>query len=223
MGDPVHEHPLPVPRTARYYTLGAAGPGTRQVWVVCHGYGQLASRFLEKLRVLDDGTRYLVAPEGLSRFYLSESATERRVGASWMTREDRLAEIEDYVQYLDAVYQDVFGSLDRSQVTVHALGFSQGAATVGRWTALGRAKVDRLTLWGGEFPPDLDLALETVVDRLRAARLSLVYGRADQFITSKVVAGITERLRAHGIPCREVPFDGGHELNATVLRELAAP
>ncbi len=222
MGNTVHEHHLPVSRTARYYTLGAAGAGTRQVWVVCHGYGQLASRFLEKLRVLDDGTRYLVAPEGLSRFYLSESPTERRVGASWMTREDRLAEIEDYVQYLDAVYQDVFGSLDRSQVTVHALGFSQGAATVSRWTGLGRAKVDRVTLWGGEFPPDLDLALETVADRLRAARLSLVYGRADQFITSKVVAGITERLQAHEIPIREIPFDGAHELNDSVLKGLGA-
>src|SRR5256714_4155622 len=222
MGNPVHEHHLPVSRTARYYTLGAAGPGTRQVWVVCHGYGQLASRFLEKLRVLDDGTRFLVAPEGLSRFYLNESPTERRVGASWMTREDRLAEIEDYVQYLDAVYQDVFGSLDRSQVTVHALGFSQGAATVSRWTGLGRAKVDRVTLWGGEFPPDLDLALETVADRLRAARLSLVYGRSDQFITAKVVTGITERLRAHGISVREIAFDGGHELSETVLREPAA-
>ena len=216
----MQEHRVSVSRTARYYTLGAPGPGTRQVWVVCHGYGQLASHFLEKLRVLDDATRYLVAPEGLSRFYLSESPTERRVGASWMTREDRLAEIEDYVQYLDAVYQDVFGSLDRSQVTVHALGFSQGAATVSRWTALGRAKVDRLTLWGGEFPPDLDLALETVVDRLRAARLSLVYGRADEFITSKVIATTVKRLRAHGVPVRETPFDGAHELNEGILEGL---
>jgi len=216
----VQEHNVQVTRTARYFTLGDPSGGVAEVWFACHGYGQLASRFLEKLRVLDDATRYLVAPEGLSRFYLSESPTERRVGASWMTREDRLAEIEDYVQYLDSVYQDVFGSLDRSQVTVHALGFSQGAATVSRWTALGRAKVDRLTLWGGEFPPDLDLALETVVDRLRAARLSLVYGRADQFITPKVIREIAERLRAHNVPYREIPFDGGHELNDGVLKQL---
>src|SRR2546421_1896563 len=220
MGDPVHEHPLPVPRTARYYTLGAAGPGTRQVWVVCHGYGQLASRFLEKLRVLDDGHRYLVAPEGLSRFYLSESPTERRVGASWMTREDRLREIEDYVRYLDAVYAEVFGSLDRAGVTVHALGYSQGASTVSRWAALGKAKIDRLTLWGGEFPPDLDLTLDTVANRLRAARMTLVYGRSDEYITPKVVETITARLRQHEIPYNEIPFDGGHELNEAVLRTL---
>lgn len=215
----MQEHRLAVSRMARYFTLGGGDP--REVWFAVHGYGQLAARFLEKLRVLDDGSRYLVAPEGLSRFYLSESPTERRVGASWMTREDRLAEIEDYVQYLDAVYAEVFGFLDRASVTVHALGFSQGASTVSRWAAFGKARIDRLTLWGGEFPPDLDLTLEPAAGRLRSARLSLVFGRSDQFITPKVVGGIAERLRQHGIPYREITFDGGHELNDVVLRELA--
>ncbi len=170
--------------------------------------------------MLDDGRRYLVAPEGLSRFYLSESPTERRVGASWMTREDRLAEIDDYVAYLDAVCADVFTSLDRLRVTVHALGYSQGASTVSRWAALGKAKIDRLTLWGGEFPPDLDLTVDAVVGRLRAARMTLVYGRSDEYITSKVIQAITARLRQHAIPYKEVPYDGGHELNEAVLRTL---
>jgi len=216
----VKEHHLSVERTARYFTLGDSSRGVGDVWFACHGYGQLASRFLEKLRVLDDGRRYLVVPEGLSRFYLSESPTERRVGASWMTREDRLAEIEDYVRYLDAVYAEVFGSLDRARVTVHVLGYSQGASTVSRWVAMGKAKIDRLTLWGGEFPPDLDLTPDTVVNRLRAARMSLVYGRSDEYITPKVVSGIVERLRQHEIPYEEIPFEGGHELNEAVIRNL---
>src|SRR6266702_2057585 len=215
----VKEHHISVKRTARYFALGDPARAG-EVWFACHGYGQLASRFLEKLRVLDDGRRYLVAPEGLSRFYLSESSTERRVGASWMTREDRLAEIEDYVRYLDAVYAEVFGSLDRARVTVHALGYSQGASTVSRWVAMGKAKIDRLTLWGGEFPPDLDLTLDTVANRLRAARMTLVYGRSDEYITPKVVSGIVERLRQHEIPYEEIPFDGGHELNEAALRRL---
>ena len=215
----VKEHHISVKRTARYFALGDPARAG-EVWFACHGYGQLASRFLEKLRVLDDGRRYLVAPEGLSRFYLSESPTERRVGASWMTREDRLAEIEDYVRYLDAVYAEVFGSLDRARVTVHALGYSQGASTVSRWVAMGKVKIDRLTLWGGEFPPDLDLTLDSTVSRLRAAHLTLVYGRSDEYITPKVIQTITSRLRQYGIPYDEIPFDGGHELNEAVLRRL---
>ena len=216
----MQEHHLSVKRTARYFTLGDPAHA-EQVWFACHGYGQLAARFLEKLRLLDDGRRYLVAPEGLSRFYLSESPTERRVGASWMTREDRLAEIDDYVPYLDAVYADVFRSLDRTRVTVHALGFSQGASTVSRWVALGRAQIDRLILWGGEFPPDLDLTIDAVVGRLRGAQLTLVYGRSDEYLTPKVASGIVARFRQRGIPHEEMAFDGGHELNEAVLRDLA--
>jgi len=214
----MQEHRVTVARSARYFTLGGTEP--REVWFACHGYGQLAARFLEKLRVLDDDGRCLVAPEGLSRFYLTESPTERRVGATWMTREDRLAEIADYVRYLDAVYDDVLGRLDRARVTVHALGFSQGAATVSRWTAMGKSPIDRVVLWGGEFPPDLDLTRADFAQRLRAARLTLVYGRSDEYITPKVLARVTERLGAHDIPYREIPFAGGHELNEGVLKQL---
>src|SRR5437773_8113905 len=138
----MQKHHLSTPRSARYFTLGSS-EHAGEVWFVCHGYGQLASRFLERFRPIEAERRCIVAPEGLSRFYLTESPTERRVGASWMTREDRLHEIDDYVRYLDAVYGKVFGSLDRAGVTVHALGYSQGASTVSRWAALGKAKIDR--------------------------------------------------------------------------------
>lgn len=212
------EHHLSVPRTARYFTLGARDTA-REVWIVCHGYAQLAARFLERFRALDDGSRYIVAPEGLSRFYLTESPTERRVGASWMTREDRLREIADYVAYLDAVYRDVLGS-GQSPVTV--LGFSQGTATVCRWVAMGKARVDRLIVWGGEVPPDLDLTPAARAERLRTARLTLVYGRTDHFFTPKVVAETEQRLRASEIPYALIPFDGGHEISDAVLREVAA-
>jgi predicted esterase len=217
----MQEHRLAVTRRARYFTLGATRP-VDEVWFVCHGYGQLAARFLEKVRVLDDGRRYLVAPEGLSRFYLSERPEERRVGASWMTREDRVAEIEDYTHYLDAVYAEVFASIDRSEVKVSALGFSQGTATVSRWAALGGSGIDRLILWGGDFPPDLDLTRAAIVDRLRAVRLTLVYGRSDPFLTAKVVATISGHLETHAIPFTTVPFDGGHVLDDAVLTSLAA-
>lgn len=215
----MHEHRLPVSRTARYFTLGEPGPSTRQVWFVCHGYGQLAARFLRHFAVLDDGSRLIVAPEGLSRFY-PDAASPDRVGASWMTREDRLSEIEDYVAYLNALYEEVFRRIERAVVDVIALGFSQGAATVSRWVARGAARADQLVLWGEMMPPDLEL--EASREILRGLRLTLVYGRADQFATAGKVAETEERLRGHGIPFRVLGFEGGHELNERVLTELAA-
>ena len=209
----MREHHLAVPRTARYFTLG--DPAAAEVWFVLHGYGQLAARFLERFRALDDGRRLLVAPEGLSRFYLSEQPAERRVGATWMTREDRLNEIADYLRYLDALYAAV-----APRGSVHVLGFSQGASTAVRWVGLGAARVDRLIVWGGEIPPDLELADQGVAGRLRAARLALVYGRDDEYFPRKIVAATEERLAAAGIPYEAVSYDGGHEVDGTVFERL---
>ena len=220
----MREHHLQVPRSARYFTLGDAGPATREVWFVCHGYGQLAGRFLRHFDPLADGSRLVVAPEGLSRFYLGSGAGRNdKIGASWMTREDRLSEIADYVRYLDAlqaeILRDVGRGGSRDAVRVRLLGFSQGTATVSRWAALGAVRPERMILWGGELPPDLDLAV--AVERLRRVRLILVVGEHDQFITPKVVARDEARLREHGLPCEVRRFSGGHELDAGVLRELA--
>src|SRR2546426_12690078 len=144
----MQEHQFSTPRSARYFTLGSPQHAA-DVWLVCHGYGQLASRFLERFRPIAAERRCIVAPEGLSRFYLTESPAERRVGASWMTREDRLHEIDDYVRYLDAVYREVLGRVEGPAARVTALGFSQGTATVSRWAALGQSRLHHVVLWGG--------------------------------------------------------------------------
>jgi predicted esterase len=205
----MQEHHFSTSRSARYYTLGSPEHAA-DLWFVCHGYGQLASRFLERFRPIEAERRCIVAPEGLSRFYLTESPIERRVGASWMTREDRLHEIDDYVRFLDGVYAEVVPRNAR----VTALGFSQGTATACRWTALGSSRVDRLIVWGGEVPPDLDLK------RLGVPSLTLVYGTRDEFFTPKIIAATETRLREHKIAYELVPFEGGHEVDEPTLRRL---
>jgi predicted esterase len=204
------EHHLTVSRSARYYTLGSAAAG--EVWFVLHGYGQLAARFLQKFALLDNGRRRLVAPEALSRFYLDGS--NKKIGAAWMTREDRLAEIDDTVRYLDALYAEVVPGISGKRI-VHVLGFSQGAAAACRWAALGSSPIDRVILWGGEVPPDLDASL------LKKLPLVFVHGRQDEMITPKVAAAHERRLAEHGISYRMVAFDGGHELNEAILRDIA--
>jgi len=205
----MQEHQFSTPRSARYFTLGSPQHAA-DVWLVCHGYGQLASRFLERFRPIEAERRCIVAPEGLSRFYLTESPAERRVGASWMTREDRLHEIDDYVRYLDGVY----GNVVPRNARVTALGFSQGTATVCRWAGLGSSRIDRLIVWGGEVPPDLDLK------RLRVPGLTIVYGTRDELFTPKIIAATEERLRANQIGYELMSFEGGHEIDETTLRRL---
>ncbi len=211
----MEEHYVAARRTARYYTLDPAGEA-REVWFVLHGYGQLAAFFLRHFEAIDDGHRLVVAPEGLSRFYLPG---HQRIGASWMTKEDRLTEIDDYLAYLDALYDRVFETLDPSRVSVHVLGFSQGAATASRWTALGRVEADRLILWAGQLAHDLDLAAHA--ETLRRLNLTLVVGTEDEFVTPERLAGLEAILIEHSIPYRLRPFKGDHRLDIETLKLLA--
>jgi predicted esterase len=220
---PVH---ITVPRTARYYMIGTPSAAVRDVWVVCHGYGQLAAEFAEPFRQFEHGERLIVVPEALSRFYLTVEpphTPESPVGALWMTREDREAEIEDIVSYLDILVDRLFELLSvhgvgREMVRVHALGFSQGAPVVSRWAARGASRVGHLVLWGSGVPKDVNA--RSIVDRVGAVRVDLVYGKRDQFVTEDAVAAQEAVLAGGGVPYRIRAFDGGHRLNSGVLQEL---
>jgi predicted esterase len=219
----VRECHIAVPRTARYFTIGEPGPAVREVWFACHGYGQLAARFVGHFSDLDDGTRLVVAPEALSRFYLGDAAgphgPEARVGATWMTREDRLREIDDYVGYLDALYAQTLASLNGAPVRITVLGFSQGTATVSRWLTRGAATAHRLILWGGFLPADMDVG--SCASRLRALGLTVVLGTRDEFVRPEAITAARATLERHTVPYQLLTFDGGHRLDAAILRALA--
>ena len=221
----VTSHAIVVPRTARYYTLGATHGFPRELWIVCHGYGQLASRFISQFAPLDDGTRLIVAPEGLSRFYLDSIAERRhhsapRVGATWMTREDRDAEITDYVRYLDLVASAVRHQLTGASPRIVVLGFSQGTATVSRWMAASELRVEQLVLWSGAIPPELDLAAWS--SRVNGAAITLVAGETDEMVSDAAMTSEAERLSAAGVGYRLQRFPGGHTIDAHALEALAA-
>ncbi len=208
-------HTLRVARTARVATLGT--PRTaRTWWVGLHGYGQRAADFAQALAPLAGPNRCVVAPEGLSRFYVDGLDTHEQVGASWMTREAREAEINDYVAYLDAAVRHLRPEGQPPRLRV--LGFSQGAATASRWALLGDCPVDQLVLWGGAPAHDLDLA--THADVLRDLDLTLVFGTDDPYVSAERRAAVQQRLSAHDIPASTRTFAGGHRLDADALRAL---
>jgi hypothetical protein len=78
--------------------MGSLDASLTEVWIVCHGHGQLASRFLTRFIPIEREDRLFVAPEALSRYYLTPAqggphAPNTPVGASWMTSQDREHEI----------------------------------------------------------------------------------------------------------------------------------
>ncbi|MGH7656893.1 MAG: alpha/beta hydrolase, partial [Gemmatimonadales bacterium] len=180
----------------------------------CHGYGQLAEPFLGFLAPAMVPGRVVIAPEALSRFYL-DSGTGR-VGASWMTREARSREIEDYVAFLDEVRAAVLGGNTSTATLI--LGFSQGAATAFRWAVRTSTPPSKLVLWAGGVPPD------EKDDAVRAAlaetAIVLVTGEADKYATPAAVREDAARLTRLGLEVRVEVFDGGHRLDKKTLGRI---
>lgn len=164
----------------------------------------------------------IVAPEALSRFYVEVSGkthADTHVGASWMTREDRLSDIEDNVEYLDALHAHIATLLEGASPTFTVLGFSQGVATVSRWLERTTVRADRALFWGGIIPADIDLA---AAPALRAARITVVACTADEHATPEMLASQNARLTASGIAYEHVSFNGSHRIDREVLGRVAS-
>lgn len=209
-----------MPRTARYQQLGELSATTKQLWLVLHGYGQLAEYFIRHFAALhaaDSVGTVIVAPEGLSRFYLN--GTSGRVGASWMTRADRLAEIDDQHTYLTAVLRPMLTIAPAADVII--LGFSQGTATASRWLAhlanTNGWRPRRLILWAGDFPTDTLPA----PNLLAGLPVDIVCGDQDVYSSYEQVRQQADILESYSAFASVFRFSGGHTLNTSLLHELA--
>jgi len=215
-----YEGHLEVARTARYSQLGGIRADTRQIWFVCHGYRQLAARFVTRFRPLVERGCVVVAPEALSRFYIDVApgrhGSESRIGASWMTRADRETEIRDYVRYLDKLAGKVLAKRRPEDVRVVGLGFSQGAHTAARWAAMGSTPLDALVLWGNYLPTDVSLG-----GTQPPPRLHLIYGDEDPTRDASLEQSQNERLAAEGLDPHRWRYSGGHHIHDGTLIRLS--
>ena len=138
-----------------------------------------------------------------------------------MTSEDRESEIHDYVNYLDVLHDEIFSVVDRAKVRLWLFGFSQGVATVARWAAHGKVDPDRVVLYAGVLPPELDV--EGAARLTRRSPLAIALGTSDDFASPELIAAQEARLRQLGVPHTTIRFDGGHEVIPEVLMRLTEP
>ncbi len=197
-----------------YFVQGEAQAETAHVWVVFHGYGQLAQYFLRKFDFLPSD-HFVIAPQGNHKFYIQPYD---KVGASWLTKEDRLIDIENQQIYLKKVFETETQNIDFQKVKLHLLGFSQGVATVSRWAIQHKIAFDSLILWAGGFPSEIQ---KTELDFSKPdTRVELVIGKADEFYNEMSVNLQIEKLKELGLSTNLTIFEGKHEIDSQVLHTI---
>ncbi|MBC7863543.1 MAG: dienelactone hydrolase family protein [Bacteroidia bacterium] len=209
----MEEKKIKTEKTARVFTVGDVEKA-QNIWILCHGYGQLASDFLSKFSELYTYKNFLICPEGLHRFYTK--GFSGRVGASWMTKEERQDDIDDYIAWMDTVYENFVPKNTTAKIIV--LGFSQGGATVCRWLEKTSHKTDHLVLYASTFPTDV--VPSGNFTRYIKGKLFFAAGNEDEFLNEDEKNKQIELLKASGKEVEVISFIGKHEIYGEVLKQI---
>jgi predicted esterase len=196
----------------RVLVLGAAAGASSALMVGFHGYGQTADDMIGELRQVPGADRFTLASvQALHPFY---SRGNERLGASWMTRQDRELAIADNIAYVDRVVDELvaeaFVGPDVSPASgpppIVFAGFSQGTAMAYRAALLGTHPSAGVIALGGDIPPDV----KTVPAR-QWPPLLIGAGRDDFWYTAAKVAADEAFLTSHRVAFETKRFAGGHE------------
>ena len=178
-----------------------------KVLIVLHGYGQLAQYFIRKFESVGQDF-HIIAPEGPHRFYLE--GFSGRVGASWMTKEQREWDIEDNLAYLEQVVEKY--GLNKE---VYILGFSQGGATAARYVAQSKYPIKQFVLWASVLPEEFTSGEST---HLPLMHKSFVLGTNDSFFTVEQQKEIIHSYTNFGFTCHS--FEGNHDIHTNTLVDV---
>lgn len=204
-----------VQKTARYF-LSGENKSPKFLIFVLHGYGMPAYNFLQEFEELRNEETLIISPEGLSRFYTK--GFYGNIGASWMTSEDRENEINDYVNYLDEVYNEVLSNLDSKPEKIIFLGFSQGGATVTRWAVIGKSEPDILIIHSSNIPKDIDV--NVLKEKSHRMKIHCVYGDEDKAVRKENFESSIKLLEEKNINFTTHNFHGGHEVNIESIKKI---
>ena len=175
----------------------------------------LSEQMLYKFKDFDPETHFVIAPEGLSRFYVNGFGGE--VVASWMTKRDRLEEIHDFSVYCSTLYDTYVQKLPDSCKTI-IMGFSQGGVTAMRWLHHLGVTVDFLIPYACWIPEDIDYSTAKT-DWNKICKI-LTYGSKDQFLNEKKIIEIQEICKAGNLDFHNEIYAGDHRVDKKQLKKI---
>jgi len=200
--------------TAPYATYGHLSEKTAVIWVVFHGYGQLARQFIRRFDILNPETHFVIAPQGLSKFYLKGTFSE--VGASWMTKEGREIDIQNQQTFIQSIFEKETQNIDLQYFKINILGFSQGVTTACRWAFYQKIPFDKLVLWAGGFPHEITEKQTLKPD----AEVIALIGDKDSFYNSEMWEKQIQKVEKYLKTPHAFIYEGKHEISREILRQV---
>lgn len=198
-----------------YVTLNTITQKTKNVWFVFHGIGYLSKYFIKHFESLNSEENYIVAPQAPSKYYLKNEY--KYVGASWLTKVNTSTEINNVLNYVDAVFE-------AEKVPAHLnfilFGFSQGVSVVTRWVAQRKIHCKKLILYAGGIPNELTEKDFEHLD-FNTIEVKVIYSESDEYLN-------TVRLKSEKVKVDSLfkgnaeieMFSGGHEIKPEIIQSL---
>lgn len=197
-----------IQKTARYVSIGNKEKATVFI-LALHGYGQLVTFFSRNFEGLDE-KYYIIIPEGLHRFY--NSGSSGRVGASWMTKEERLTDIDDNLNFLNDLYIRENSQAFKDRIL---FGFSQGAATAFRWKMSNPELFSSFISWGSAIPDDFDLNHSKP---FLSRKNYFVIGNDDPLFSDTEKDEMLSNYEKIGFTA--IYYNGAHKIDTEVLKKV---
>ncbi len=200
--------------TNSYSTLNHLTENTKTVWFVCHGMGYLSRYFLKYFKDLNPEDNYIIAPQAPSKYY---QQPKMHVGANWLTRDNTMSDMDNILNYFDAIFEAEQLPPKNKQFIV--LGYSQGVSVALRYLAHRKIQCHQLVLHSGGIPKEL---IPKDFQYLNSdMKVKLVYGTKDEYLNDERMT--EERQRAEnlfGNRLQILPFDGKHVVNVDLINKL---
>jgi predicted esterase len=198
--------------TNSYSTLNELTAKTKTIWFVCHGMGYLSRYFIRYFKDLNPEENYIIATQAKSKYYIPPKF--KHVGASWLTKENTIAETKNVMHYYDAVLE---AEQIPTNVNLIVLGYSQGVSVAMRYVSKRKLQCSQLVIMSGGIPKEL-----TAEDfKFLKTKVTLIYGTQDEYLNEERMHH--EINRVHELFTDNVtiiPFDGKHVVNVELINGL---
>ncbi|GAA4278861.1 alpha/beta hydrolase [Aquimarina mytili] len=199
--------------TNSYSTLNQLTDKTKNVWLVFHGIGYLSRYFIRLFENMNKEENYFIAPQAPSKYYKGEDY--RRVGSSWLTKENTTAETENVLRYVDAIVEN---EKILKQTNFIVLGYSQGVSIASRWIASRKIKCNAYIMISGGFPKELHK--EDFDFLTHTTKITHIVGAEDPYFEIEKVEAEKERVKQILPQIQFKTHPGGHELNLESIKAI---